>query len=96
MSKEGNLGRGNKCKHEVSQVALVCQCRRYKRHGFNPWVGKIPLREGMTTHSSILSWIIQWMEEPRTYTHKLACLKILKYIYMWVERREWRQEGELR
>ena len=19
-----------------------CQCRRHKRHGFNPWVGKIP------------------------------------------------------
>ena len=22
----------------------ACQCRRCKRHGFNPWVGKIPLR----------------------------------------------------
>ena len=21
---------------------LVCQCRRCKRHGFDPWVGKIP------------------------------------------------------
>ena len=21
---------------------LVCQCRRFKRCGFNPWVGKIP------------------------------------------------------
>ena len=21
-----------------------CQCRRYKRHGFDPWVGKIPWR----------------------------------------------------
>ena len=20
----------------------ACQCRRHKRHGFNPWVGKIP------------------------------------------------------
>ena len=32
-----------------SQVALVvknptCQCRRPKRHGFDPWVGKIPWR----------------------------------------------------
>ena len=31
----------------TSQVAPVvkepaCQCRRRKRHGFNPWVGKIP------------------------------------------------------
>ena len=22
----------------------VCQCRRRKRHGFDPWVGKIPWR----------------------------------------------------
>ena len=20
----------------------ACQCRRHKRHGFDPWVGKIP------------------------------------------------------
>ena len=24
--------------------------------GFNPWVGKIPLEEGMATHFSILAW----------------------------------------
>ena len=23
----------------------ACQCRRHKRHGFDPWVGKIPWRE---------------------------------------------------
>ena len=22
----------------------ACQCRRFKRHGFDPWVGKIPWR----------------------------------------------------
>ena len=38
----------------ASQVALVvkepaCQCRRHKRQGFNPWIGKIPLEEGMAT-----------------------------------------------
>ena len=29
-----------------AQVVLVVknQCRRHKRHGFNPWVGKIPCR----------------------------------------------------
>ena len=26
--------------------------------GFDPWVGKIPLEEGMATHSSILAWRI--------------------------------------
>ena len=34
-----------------SQVVLsgkesACQCRRHKRHGFDPWVGKIPWRRG--------------------------------------------------
>ena len=28
---------------------------RCKRHGFNPWVGKIPLEKGMATHSIILA-----------------------------------------
>ena len=23
---------------------LTCQCRRHKRHGFDPWVGNIPWR----------------------------------------------------
>ena len=36
----------------------ACQCRRHKRFGFDPWVGKIPLEEGMATHSSILAWRI--------------------------------------
>ena len=31
---------------------------RHKRRGFDPWVGKIPLEEGMATHSSILAWRI--------------------------------------
>ena len=31
---------------------------------FNPWVGKIPWRKGMATHSSILGWRIPWTEEP--------------------------------
>ena len=57
----------------------VCQCRRYERHGFDTWAGDIPLREGMTTHSTILVWIIQWTEEPRTHTCKLACPEIFIY-----------------
>ena len=30
----------------------------------HPWVRKIPLEEGMATHSSILAWRIPWTEEP--------------------------------
>ena len=43
---------------------LACQSRRCKRCGFYHWVGKIPWREGMTTHSSILAWRIPSTEEP--------------------------------
>ena len=53
----------------TSGKELTCQCRRHKRYGFNPWVGKIPwrgdpLEDGMATHSSILAWRIPWIEEP--------------------------------
>ena len=34
------------------------------RHGFNPWVRKIPLEEEMATHSSILIWRVPLTEEP--------------------------------
>ena len=40
----------------------ICQCRRCKTRGFDPW--KDPLEEGMATHSSILAWRIPWTEEP--------------------------------
>ena len=42
----------------------ACQCRGRKRQGFDPWVGKIPLEEGMATRSSILAWRIPWTEKP--------------------------------
>ena len=28
----------------TSGKELICQCRRHKSHGFDPWVGKIPWR----------------------------------------------------
>jgi len=39
----------------------TCQCRRL---GFDPWPGKIPLREEKATHSRILAWRIPLTEEP--------------------------------
>ena len=39
----------------------ACQCRRRKRHGFDP---QDHLEEGTATHSSILAWRIPWTEEP--------------------------------
>ena len=38
--------------------------RRPKKFRFHPWVRKIPLDEGMSTHFNILVWIIPWTEEP--------------------------------
>ena len=34
-----------------------------RRHGFDPWVGKIPWEKEMATHSSIFPWRITWTEE---------------------------------
>ena len=41
----------------------TCQCRRCKRHGFSPWLGR-SLEKEMAVHSSILTWEIPWIEEP--------------------------------
>ena len=35
-----------------------------KRHGFNPWVGKIPWRRKMAIHSSVLASKVLCTEEP--------------------------------
>ena len=47
----------------TSGKELTCQCKKHKRRGFDPWVGKIPLEKGMATYSSILAWKIPWTEE---------------------------------
>ena len=33
----------------------ACKCKRHRRCGFNPWVGKIPWRRAWQFHSSILA-----------------------------------------
>ena len=38
----------------------TCGCRRYQRWKFK----SDPVKEEMATHSSILAWKIQWIEEP--------------------------------
>ena len=53
----------------TSQVALVVKnppanASRPQRCRFNPLFGKVPLEEGMATHSSILAWRIPRNEEP--------------------------------
>ena len=48
----------------TSGKQTACQCSRHKRGGFNPWVRKIPLEEGMATNSSLLAWRVSSAEEP--------------------------------
>ena len=52
------------CPGGASSEEPTCQCRRHKRHEFNPWVRKIPLEKEMATHSSIIACRIPWTEEP--------------------------------
>ena len=39
-------------------------CLRWRRPGFTPWVGKVPLEKRMATQSSIIAWWIPWTEKP--------------------------------
>ena len=48
----------------TSSKEPICQCWRHKKCGFDPWIRKIPLEEGMAAHSSILAWRIPQTEEP--------------------------------
>ena len=48
---------------QVAQWQRICQWRSHRRQGFNAWVGKIPWRWNMATHSSILAWEIPWTKE---------------------------------
>ena len=39
------------------------QCRRRRRRGVDPWIGKT-LEKEMAIHARILAWKIPWTEEP--------------------------------
>ena len=49
-----------KLKEIVTESA--CQCRKYKRSEFDPWVEKIPWRRAWQPNSSILAWRIPWTQ----------------------------------
>ena len=50
----------------TSGKELTSQCRRCKRRGLDPWVGKIPWRRAQPPTSSVLAWRLPWAEEPGT------------------------------
>ena len=78
----------------ASSKELACLCRRHKRLEFDHWAGKIPLKEGMATHSSILAWRVPWTKEPgrlqfkvsqrvRHYWSYLPCMHMDKWQDAW-------------
>ena len=42
----------------------TCQCRRHERHGFDPWVGKIPWRRPWQPTPGFLPGESPWREKP--------------------------------
>ena len=42
----------------------ACQCGRYERHRFDPWVGKIPWRKAQQPTPVFLPGESLWTEEP--------------------------------
>ena len=48
----------------TSGKAPTCQCRRHKRHGFDPWVRKIPCRKSWQSTPVFLPGESPWTEKP--------------------------------
>ena len=52
-----------------------------------------PLKEGMATHSSILTWRIPWTEEPGRLQslgpHRVRQTEAIKHAYMHSNKYEW-------
>ena len=42
----------------------ICQCRKIKRHKFDPWVEKIPWRRAWQSTPVFLPGELSWTEEP--------------------------------
>ena len=49
---------------DTSDKEPACQCRRHKRPGFHPWLGKIPWRRAWQPTSVFLSGEYLWTEDP--------------------------------
>ena len=54
--------------YHTSGKEPACQCRRLKRSGFNPWVGKIPWRRALQPTPVFLPGESPWLEEPEGYS----------------------------
>ena len=68
----------------------TCQCRKYKRLGFYPWVGKLPWRRAWQPTSVFLPGESPWTEESggllsirsqRVWCDKWLTMHAFKYIF---------------
>ena len=74
----------------------ACQCRRHKRHGFDPWVGKIPWRRAWQPIPAFLPGESPWTEEPGglqsigspRVRHSWSDLAHLRGIHRWLNGHE--------
>ena len=81
----------------LSSKESACQCKETQETGFDPGSGR-SLKEGMSTHSSILAWKIPWTEKPgrlqpmglQRVGHDWATSLSLSYIFL---RRQVRWSG---
>jgi len=48
----------------AQQWRIRLQCRRHRRHEFDPWVGKIPWRRLWKPTPVFLVWRVPWTAEP--------------------------------
>ena len=62
--ENSTCGRATGASAGASDKEPACQCRRFKRRGFDPWGGRTPPEEGKATDFSILAWSLPWTEEP--------------------------------
>ena len=54
----------NECPGGTSGKEPSCQCRKHKRCGFDPWVGKVPWRRTWQPTLEFLPGKYPWPEEP--------------------------------
>ena len=54
----------NRLPRWLSGKESACQYRRHRRHGFDPWVGKIPLRRKWQPTPLFLPGKVPWTEKP--------------------------------
>ena len=59
-----------------------CLCRRQMRHGFGPWIGKIPWRR-KSNPSSILAWRIPWQRSLAGYSPCACVLSCFSCVWLF-------------